>query len=155
MELDSPLVLWFHSVNNTKWDISSYKNISNMSNYIEFSTILRSIEHKIFPNSMLFIMNKGIEPTWEDPKNKVGGTWSFKIDDNRILDVWWNINNLFINNTLFKEDTIVNGLSVAPKKGYYILKIWSGEKADKCSFSDELENIGSEFNKGSSQYKSN
>ena len=154
MEFESPLVLWFHSVNNTKWDISSYKNISTMNNFVEFSSILKSIEHKIFPNSMFFIMKKGIEPTWEDPKNRVGGTWSFKINDDSILDVWWHINSLLISDSLFKEDTIVNGLSVAPKKGYYILKVWCGEKGDTHSFSKELENIGKEFNKNSSQYKS-
>ena len=48
MELDSSLVLWFHSVNNTKWDISSYKNISSDAIDIDFSD--GKIEHVSFKN---------------------------------------------------------------------------------------------------------
>ena len=153
-DLDKKLDLWFHGVNNTKWDISSYKKIMSVDNLVDLTNILKSVEYKIFPNAMFFLMIEGVDPIWEHPKNKDGGTWSFKIEDSRIQEIWYKINILFITNNIFKEDMPIFGISVAPKKGYYILKIWTGIKADKSNFSLKLEELGKEFNKGASQYKS-
>ena len=69
MQLEDQIVLWFHGVNNTKWDMSSYSQIADINNIVEFSTILKSIDHKMFPNSMFFLMKQGVEPTWECPEN--------------------------------------------------------------------------------------
>ena len=153
-ELNNPLVLWFHGVNNTKWDIKSYSQIADINNLIEFTTIMKTINHKMFPNSMFFLMKKGIEPIWECPKNKNGGTWSFKINDSNVEELWWKTSMLFLSNKIFQENIKLYGISIAPKKGYYILKIWVKENGLNLNFSIDLESMGNEFSKANAQYKS-
>jgi hypothetical protein len=153
MQLEDQIVLWFHGVNNTKWDMSSYSQIADINNIVEFSTILKSIDHKMFPNSMFFLMKQGVEPTWECPENKKGGTWSFKISDASVEDIWFKVGILFLTNKIFQEDSILQGISIAPKKGYYILKVWTKENGTNFNFSIDLESLGPEFCKGNSQYK--
>lgn len=151
--LDKPLDLWFHGVNNTKWDITSYKKILSIKNVVELTTTLKNIDYKIFPNAMFFLMLNNVKPIWEDPINKDGGTWSFKIEDNKIKEIWYKINMLFVTENIFNNNVPVFGISVAPKKGYYILKIWTGINAEKSDFSLKLEELGNEFNKGVAKYK--
>ena len=35
MQLEDQIVLWFHGVNNTKWDMSSYSQIADINNIVE------------------------------------------------------------------------------------------------------------------------
>jgi len=153
MNFTEPYILWYHGVNNVKWDIKSYENIIKMNNVTEYFTAMHSINDKIFPNSMFFIMKDGIDPTWEHPVNKAGGTWSFKIDDNVLLELWDKINMLLIADNFFEEKECMNGISLAPKKGYYILKLWTNKDCKNINFSKELDSMGDKFNKSSSQYK--
>ena len=153
IELKDSIILWFHGVNNTKWDISSYSQIVNIKNLVEFSTIQKTINHKMFPNSMFFLMKQGVQPIWECPQNKNGGTWSFKIKDSSVENLWQKVGILFITNKIFQEKTTLQGISIAPKKGYYILKVWTKEDSSKLNFSIDLESLGTEFCKGNSQYK--
>jgi len=154
LNLKESNVLWFHGVNNTKWDISSYSKIAYMNNIVEFINIQKTLNHKMFPNSMFFLMKKDIEPTWECPLNKNGGTWSFKINDSSVEELWQKISVLYITNNIFQEKCSLHGISIAPKKGYYILKIWTKENTLNHNFSLDIESLGNEFCKGNSQYKS-
>ena len=78
-------------------------------------------------NGMFFIMRDGIFPTWEDPDNREGCCISFKISGS-VLREEWN----FIINRILTEDILkdrdkyenINGISIAPKKEFNILKIW-------------------------------
>ena len=153
LDLDDPLVLWFHGVNNTKWDISSYSKIANINNIVQLCTIQKTIDHKMFPNSMFFLMREGVEPTWECPLNKDGGTWSFKISDECVEEIWSKISLYFLSNKIFQEEVTLQGVSIAPKKGYYILKLWTKEDGSQLNFTLDLESLGKEFCKGNSQYK--
>ena len=139
--LDNPLVLWFHGVNNTKWDIKSYSQIADIDNLIKFSSFLKTIDHKMFPNSMFFLMKNGVEPTWECPKNKNGGTWSFKVNDGNVEELWWKVSILFLSNKIFQEKVTLHGISIAPKKGYYIFKIWTRENGTNLNFTIDLESL--------------
>ena len=155
LELNNDLVMWFHGVNNTKWDISSYSQIAEINNVVEFSNIQQSIDNKMFPNSMFFLMKKGIEPTWECPLNKDGGTWSFKISDSSVEEIWKKMGILFLSNKIFQENVELYGISIAPKKGYYILKVWTDRPPNEIEFTEVLKVLGPQFNKNDSQYKSN
>ena len=152
-DLKYPLVMWFHGVNNTKWGISSYSQIANINNLVEFSTIHKTLDNKMFPNSMFFLMKHGVEPTWECPENRNGGTWSFKINDSCVEEIWWKVSLLFLSHNIFQENVDLQGISIAPKKGYYILKIWTKEDGSKLNFSVDIESIRTEFTKVNSQYK--
>ena len=76
---------------------------------------------------MLFLMKDGIYPTWEDPKNKDGGCFSYKISNKIVVDAWKNLSYTLIGNKLsedkdFKDN--ITGITISPKKNFCILKIW-------------------------------
>jgi len=72
---------------------------------------------------MFFLMKNDIFPTWEDPKNRMGGCISFKYDNN-ILNEWLKILLVSITDDLSEYNNEINGLSISPKKEFNIIKVW-------------------------------
>ena len=119
--------LWYHSINDNQWNKQSYKNLFTISNLYDIKSLNDYLLKIHLQNGMFFIMRDDIFPTWEDPENRLGGCISFKVKSNEILDSW---NKLFI--YLISENIIndkkefeeINGISIAPKKEFNIIKIW-------------------------------
>ena len=139
-------VLWYHSINDTQWNKQSYKNLFTISNLYELRVINDNLLKNHLQNGMYFIMRDGIFPTWEDPDNREGCCISFKISG-RVLHEEWN----FIINRILTEDILkdrnkyelINGVSIAPKKEFNILKIWLRENNDK--YTDYLKEYEPNF----------
>ena len=78
-------------------------------------------------NCMLFLMKKDINPTWEDPRNKNGGCFSFKISNKNVCQSWNRLfislaaNNVSTNKKLLQK---ITGITISPKKTFCIIKIW-------------------------------
>jgi hypothetical protein len=85
------------------------------------------MNESIIIKSMLFIMRGKINPMWEDAENISGGAFSFKINSNIVYSVWWDFVFLMCSETLMKNpehNKYVNGLTISPKLGHSIIKIW-------------------------------
>lgn len=121
--------LYYHLSNDTiNWDINSYKIIfRNIYNPVILIELKKEIKEHIVQKSMLFIMRNNIKPFWEDNLNKDGGFFSFKIKSMYVYNVWWDFVLLLCGERLMKDQKNmekVNGLSINPKNGYSIIKIW-------------------------------
>ena len=93
------------------------------------------LPEKLVKNCMLFLMRKGITPTWEDPKNKQGGCFSYKIANKNVVDSWKKLSYTLIGNTLSDNEEFANnitGITISPKKNFCIVKIW----LTTCKFKD-------------------
>jgi len=127
------------------------------------------------------IMRKGIEPIWEDPRNKNGGTFSVKIDHARGYDVWSTFMIYILGETLTQNMNTINGISVSyisdttnintqpvensrvlpiaenKSHGYTFIKIWDGKQdRDKEKFMSILpEEIISQIKNDSIRYTFN
>lgn len=142
--------LWFHSSSDLDWSINSYHEIFNFNTIDEFLTLLMAIysRPKMLLNGMFFIMRQNIKPTWEDPVNRDGGCFTWKVEKEDVLAAWENMCMLFMSgelNDVFDKYGF-NGISISPKKTNNILKVWlrvnpSDANAenlimpDKCCFS--------------------
>jgi hypothetical protein len=76
---------------------------------------------------MLFVMRHNIFPTWEDPLNKAGGCFSYKIPNKNVYPVWNELFKLLCSEKLSNKDEIskhINGITISPKKNFCIVKIW-------------------------------
>jgi hypothetical protein len=76
---------------------------------------------------MLFIMRDGITPMWEDPKNRNGGCFSYKISNKNVFEVWRDLTYVLIGESLSANVTFVSsvtGITISPKKNFCIVKIW-------------------------------
>ena len=121
--LKNKWVLWYHSLKNKSWDNNSYVKVIEIKSLLDYKLLEEIMRINHLQNGMFFLMKNDIFPTWEDPKNRMGGCISFKYDNN-ILNEWLKILLLCITEELSDYNKEINGLSIAPKKEFNILKVW-------------------------------
>lgn len=118
---------WAHLPHDTDWTVKSYKNIYKLSTVEEAIVLFETIPEKMVKNCMLFIMKDGIQPLWEDPKNRNGGCFSYKISNKTVVNTWKQLaytligENLAINQS---HGSLINGITISPKKNFCIIKVW-------------------------------
>ena len=120
--------LYYHLPHDKKWDLSSYHVIlGNIDTAESVIAINQTIPEHIVKYCMLFVMRDGITPMWEDPKNRNGGCFSFKVINKQVFGVWKSLFYAICGETLFinKEyNKLVNGITISPKKNFCIVKVW-------------------------------
>ena len=92
-------VLWYHSLKNKSWDNKSYIKVIEIKSLLDYKLLEDIMKINHLQNGMFFLMKNDIFPTWEDPKNRMGGCISFKYDNN-ILNEWLKILLLCITDNL-------------------------------------------------------
>ena len=125
--LSSRWTLWAHLPHDTNWGISSYIKIFTFGTAEEAIALTETIPPVLVENCMLFLMRDGIKPMWEDPKNKKGGCFSYKINNKNVSSVWKNLSYSLVGETLTEDTKVranINGITISPKKNFCIVKIW-------------------------------
>lgn len=125
--LNDVWTIWAHLPHDTDWSISSYKKITDINCIEQIINIEEIFPETMIKNCMLFCMRQNISPTWEDPNNRNGGSFSFKINNNDIFSVWNELLMSLLSEMLIKEEILnknINGITISPKKNFGILKIW-------------------------------
>lgn len=118
---------WAHLPHDTDWTVKSYKDIYKMSTVEESIILFETIPEKMVKNCMLFVMKDGIQPLWEDPKNRNGGCFSYKINNKNVATTWKQLAYTVLGETLTVDPThepFINGITISPKKNFCIIKIW-------------------------------
>ena len=131
--------LWFHS-NNTNYGEETFENIVTVKNIYEFSALHKQMMDKtqFLLKSELYFMKNDIKPIWSNDNHINGGTLSWKIDKNDAVSYWENLIFLYLTNGFSDlEKYNITGISINPRKGCNILKIWF----NKIIPDEELNNI--------------
>ena len=143
--LNDKWVLWAHLPHDTDWTLKSYTNICEVNSVEMVIELVKNLPEELIKNCMLFFMRKGIRPMWEDPKNKKGGCFSFKVNNKNIKNIWKNVSYKLTGESLTKNEELlksINGITVSPKKSFCILKIWlSSTKYQSISELDEIQDL--------------
>ena len=120
--------MYYHLPHDKNWGLSSYTVIMSSVNTVEqVITLNDSINENVVKNCMLFVMREGITPMWEDPRNRNGGCFSYKVINKSVPEVWKNLFYLLCGESLcidVEHNTHVNGITISPKKNFCIIKIW-------------------------------
>ena len=120
--------LYYHLPHDSKWDLSSYTVILADIDYAEKVIALNeAIPESVIKSCMLFVMRKGITPMWEDPKNRVGGCFSYKVVNKQVGEVWKTLFYMMCGESLTtnkSHNKHINGITISPKKNFCIVKIW-------------------------------
>jgi hypothetical protein len=120
--------LYAHLPHDTDWSIDSYKTFLKMD-YLEQSiAVMESLPEVLVKNCMLFLMKNNIKPIWEDPGNRNGGCFSYKVPTKDIYRAWKNLCYCIIGNNVTSNDSLkqyINGATISPKRNFYIVKIWT------------------------------
>ena len=125
--LSDKWTLWAHLPHDTDWSINSYKNIYTMQTVQETIAVTETLPDILVKNCMLFLMRDGVKPIWEDPKNRHGGCFSYKIPNKNVYDVWKELTYVVVGNSVSANSSFVNsvvGITISPKKNFCIIKIW-------------------------------
>ena len=79
---------------------------------------------------MLFIMRDVIKPIWEDPKNRKGGCFSYKVSNKCVAKAWRHLCYHLMGETISIDSNTLNkitGATISPKKNFCIVKIWMSD----------------------------
>lgn len=125
--LSDKWTLWAHLPHDTDWSLKSYKKIIDINSVEAALTLFNIFPDAIIKNCMLFFMRDGINPIWEDERNKQGGCFSYKVNNKHINETLKILSYALLGETLFKNDQdtrIITGISISPKKNFCVVKIW-------------------------------
>ncbi|MBI96918.1 hypothetical protein CL656_07230 [bacterium] len=132
---------YIHYSDNKSWDLNSYIHIISINDVTQAILFEEQLSSKMIQNCMIFIMKDGINPTWEDPKNINGGSFSYKINNKVLYKVFKLVYFSLITNNLTPNKGLsskINGITISPKntmtpkKNFSILKIW----IENCNYID-------------------
>jgi hypothetical protein len=141
-ELNTPWILWYHSVKDTSWTKSSYKQFYIFQTLFDYNSFKDIIQLNHLQNGMFFLMRDGIFPNWEDPDNSEGCCISFKIPGNKLKEEFCKILLSCLTEDILNDSDNyeeLNGISIAPKKEFNIAKIWMRNKQKK--YTDIMKEI--------------
>lgn len=119
--------IWAHLPHDTNWLFDSYTSLLNFDSVEAIITLFETMPEEMVTNCMLFIMRDGIKPMWEDPKNKNGGCFSYKINNKNVSSIWKNLSYSLVGESLTLDKNVrpfINGITISPKKNFCIIKIW-------------------------------
>ena len=125
--LSDKWVLWAHLPHDTNWSLKSYIKICKIQHAEEIIALNNSLPDQLIKNCMLFLMRDNILPMWEDPNNKGGGCFSFKVTNKVVSQVWKKLSYITVGETLTNDTRLlklINGITISPKKSFCIVKIW-------------------------------
>ncbi len=135
MEIDSIKLstfwtLYYHNPDNMRdWSTSSYERIGEIHTPSDFHSLMNKFSENSFHFGMFFLMRENIPPQWEDPINCNGGYWSYKIMFSELYHTWLNVTKKLLCEQLLQNySTTISGITISPKKGFSILKIWNVDK---------------------------
>ena len=134
-DLSDAWILWAHLPHDTDWGLKSYMKIYEFNTVEQAITITETLPPVLVTNCMLFLMRKGINPIWEDERNRNGGCFSYKIPNKDVPDAWKQLSYSLVGETMSDNKKLlphINGITISPKKNFCIIKVWLAN----CSFQD-------------------
>lgn len=128
--LSDKWILWAHLPHDSDWSINSYKKVSTFTTVEHTIAVTETLPNILVQNCMLFLMKEGITPIWEDPKNRNGGCFSYKVTNKHVYEVWKELTYVVVGGSVSKLDSFVNkvnGITISPKKNFCIIKLWMSD----------------------------
>jgi hypothetical protein len=148
-QLDSAIpsgswTLYFHSPEETKWTLNTFISLGSMKTWRDFWSIMDSLGTDAFSEGMFFVMRDPIPPLWENHQNIRGGYYSFRCQKRDAADSYLNYIIAAMIGQLTKNETNqINGISISPKRGFNIIKVWNQTSVNYNKPSDLNYNLSS------------
>ncbi len=125
-EKPSSWTLYFHDPEDSSWTPESYKVLGSFTSFPDLWATLARIGETKFLSEMFFLMRDPYPPLWENRINIRGGSYSIKIPERSAFETFERYAAAGILQMIGKEaGNQIVGVSISPKKGFHILKIWN------------------------------
>ena len=132
IRLPKKYVYYYHLPNNPDWfNISSYRILHSVETVGQAIMLSRNIPSLSIYHCYMTMMREGVLPMWEHALNRNGGYLSLKVSTSDIDHVWRNMTLQLCGGGLFSSPELeqkVNGITISPKRQFYIVKIWMVDK---------------------------
>ncbi len=118
--------VYFHEPEDNSWTAESYKKLAVVKSWESLGSVLKEIGPHKATNGLLRVMKGDFSPLWENKANIRGGSYCLKIGRKNAIEVF----NRYLAAAALgtcattAENEIV-GVTISPKKGTCIIKIWN------------------------------
>jgi hypothetical protein len=129
--------IYFHSPEETKWTLNTFISLGSMKTWGDFWNIIEALKHESLADGMFFMMRDPSPPLWESHQNIRGGCYSFRCQKKDASDIYLNYIIGAMLGSLSNLDNRINGISISPKRGFNIIKIWNTD-ANKYNKTDDI-----------------
>lgn len=123
--LDDVWSMYYHDPADRDWTMTSYRKLSTLSCAEEFWG-LQDLLSPVLSRGMFFLMREHVFPCWDDPENIRGGCLTMKVPSADVPAAWERMCSEALTEGL-RGLGPVNGVSLSPKGGHSILKLWLGD----------------------------
>ena len=104
--------LWYH-YDKDNWKVDGFKNIYTIETINDFWQLYNVwIKNGSVSQKHFFLMSQSITPIWEDPVNRKGGCWSFKIQESQALDLWTDLSVYLVTENMSSSSNDITGISI-------------------------------------------
>jgi hypothetical protein len=124
--LDDVWRLYYHHPDDADWTTASYRPLATIGTANEFGGMQGAIGERV-RDGMFFLMREHVFPCWDDPCNKDGGSLSFRVSRDLAERFWTEASRALLTEGVLlggDPDKRVNGISISPKGGNCVVKIW-------------------------------
>lgn len=133
--LDDTWMYYFHDPAETNdWSDASYHQLGEVSDIEDFWRV-QTVLRPYLQNGMFFIFRTSVFPKWDHALNIEGGCVSFKVIRTDIVQFLEGIlMDVLGGDGLSSEGdgaTHINGISISPKNGFVVVKIWMRDERFK------------------------
>jgi len=122
-----PWTLYFHSPQETKWTLNTYTSLGSMKTWYQFWSIVEALQSESFSDGMFFLMRDPSPPLWESHHHIRGGCYSFRCQKKEAADVYLTYIVAAMLDALSVPSNRINGISISPKRGFNIIKVWNAD----------------------------
>lgn len=122
--------LYFHDPADSSWTKDSYKIIGSFRSFPELWATIGAASSRIpdtkILNGMFFLMRDPYLPLWESKANIRGGSYSVKVPEKASSETFSRYMAAAALNLISKDEkNQIVGVSISPKRGFHIIKIWN------------------------------
>lgn len=118
--------VYFHEPEDKTMTSDSYKRLQTVSSWEALGSLLREIGPNRITNGLLRAMKGDISPLWENNANIRGGSYCLKVSRRNSLEVFQRYLAAAALGICAKDSgNEIVGVTISPKKGFCIIKIWN------------------------------
>jgi hypothetical protein len=115
-----------------------------MKTWRDFWSIIDALGTEAFSEGMFLMMRDPVPPLWENHQNIRGGYYSFRCQKRDATDSYISYLIAAMIGHLAKNATNqINGISISPKRGFNIVKVWNQTSVNYNKPSDLIYGISS------------
>lgn len=135
--LEDNWIIWHHYGRSKDWSVESYNKVGSFDNVGDFWRYINNMEDCITSGDMIIFMKEGINPVWEDPENKDGGTIRLLTERKEAYSNFIELAMGVMGRNIFasqKDVDVINGFSVSTKHRTTVFKLWTSKVIDVSDF---------------------